>query len=403
MKKNLSIVLSALFFCCMPSYSQADNSNERESRMKALADSIGRQYVPDKRVAVYEIEILDNNGIHILKGTTTDSTAKHALIAAANKQNINVADSIALLPHAGLEGRIYGVISLSAGDMRSKTDFEYEMSTQATLGTPMRILERRGSWSRVQTPDQYIGWMHNMSFAAMTKDEYNEWQRAAKIVFTDFFGFAYQRPDTESQTVSDLVYGSMLRLTDDAGRFYKVAYPNGAEAYVEKNKCALFNDWIESSPLTGESIIAKSLLFMGIPYVWGGTSTKGVDCSGLTKAVYFMHGIVLMRDASQQIHAGQTIDISAGYANLQRGDLLFFGKKGVDGKRDRIRHVGFYMGDNKFIHASGYVRISSLDPTHPDYDERNATEFIKATRIANDNVGTEGVWRITDNDFYKKQ
>ena len=115
-----------------------------------------------------------------------------------------------------------------------------------------------------------------------------------------------------------------------------------------------------------------------------------------------MHGIVLTRDASQQAYTGIQIDISEGYDNLQKGDLMFFGKKGENGKKDRIRHVGFYIGNNEFIHASGSIRISSMDEHKANYDEINTKEFVRATRIVGA-ADTEGIWSIDNNPLYKIQ
>jgi len=99
-----------------------------------------------------------------------------------------------------------------------------------------------------------------------------------------------------------------------------------------------------------------------------------MDCSGFSKTVYLKHGIVLKRDASQQAKNGIPVDISEGYDQLRPGDLLFFGKK-------RVRHVAIYLGNKEFIHAAGYVHISSLDPEQPHYDEGNTTELLSARRI----------------------
>jgi cell wall-associated NlpC family hydrolase len=190
--------------------------------------------------------------------------------------------------------------------------------------------------------------------------------------------------------VSDLVFGNLLKYLGEQGEFYRAAYPGGDTAYVRKSEAKPFREWFAETELTEESILEKALLLKGIPYTWGGTSTKMMDCSGFTKTVFLMNGIVLLRDASQQVNTGISVDISGGYENLRKGDLMFFGKKGENGQKDRIRHVAIYIGDNQFIHESGFARIASLDPTKDNYDEVNAREFVQARRIIGA-VGTEGI------------
>ena len=234
----------------------------------------------------------------------------------------------------------------------------------------------------------------------MTKEEFNLWTTSKKVIFTDYFGFAYSAPDKTSQTISDLANSNILRSEGEQGDFYKVAYPDGKIAYVLKSQSKLFDNWYPSLELSGESIVKTAFTMMGIPYVWGGTSIKGMDCSGFTKQVLFMHGIILMRDASQQVNTGTPVDISKGYTNLQIGDLMFFGKKDKKTGKERIRHVGFYIGNSEFIHASGYIRIGSLDPKKENYDEVNTKEFIRASRVTGA-IDTEGIWSIANNPFYK--
>ncbi|NDV78501.1 C40 family peptidase [Dysgonomonas sp. 511] len=368
--------------------------------LKQLVNQVQDKYIADKRVKVYDVQIKDSITT-ILRGETSDEQAYNELIERSKEIYPAIVNELRLLPSEDLQGKTYGVVKLSVADIREKPDFTSGMATQAILGTPIRILQQDG-WYRIQTPDGYIGWTQDANFHAMTKDEFNTWVEAPKVIFTDYFGFAYKDADKNSQTISDLVEGNILKWEGEKGLFYKVSYPDGKEAYVSKSQAMPYDRWRSSLQLTGESLVKKSLTMMGIPYVWGGASVKGMDCSGYTKQVLFMHGIILMRDASQQVNTGIPVDISDGYDNLRPGDLLFFGKKATETAKQRIRHVGFYIGNHEFIHASGCIRISSLDKDKPNYDERNATELVSARRMVGA-ADTEGVWTIANNPLYKTQ
>ena len=299
------------------------------------------------------------------------------------------------------EAEEYGVVTVSVADARMDARYSAEMGTQLLLGMPLQIIKNDGWW-QVRTPEGYEVWIEKNSFVRMDKDAFNQWVSAKKVIFTDDYGFAYETPDESKQRVSDLVFGNILKWEGESKKFYYVSYPDGRKAYILKKQAHLYDKWKSSIKLSEKSIVETALALKGIPYSWGGTSIKGMDCSGFSKTVFLKHGIILMRDAWQQALTGIPVDISAGYDNLRPGDLMFFGKKATDDTKERIRHVAIYIGNKEFIHASGYIKINSLDPNKPNYDEGNTREFVRASRIIGA-VGGEGIWIIDDNPLYKVQ
>ena len=150
-----------------------------------------------------------------------------------------------------------------------------------------------------------------------------------------------------------------------------------------------------------ESIIATAYSMMGVPYLWAGTSSKGVDCSGLVRTVLFMHDIIIPRDASQQAYVGEHIEIAPDFANVQRGDLVFFGRKATPERKEGISHVGIYLGNKQFIHALGDVHISSMNSVDKNYDEFNTKRLLFAVRFL-PYINKEKGMNTTDNNPYYK-
>src|SRR5690606_40781222 len=134
------------------------------------------------------------------------------------------------------------------------------------------------------------------------------------------------------------------------------------EAYVPTDETQSLESLSGKGVPDWESIRNTAFQFMGRPYLWGGTSGKGVDCSGFTKMVYYLNGLELPRDASQQVRSGVEIPLDENLSRLEPGDRLFVGYKDKDGKKARITHVGIHIGDGWRIHASQRVMVQSLMP-----------------------------------------
>lgn len=346
-----------------------------------LSDSLQHIYAPDKRVALFEVDYSFSGKSVVLRGATTSAKAKAALLRGLAKANYEVTDSLQVLPDAAqLEGKTYGIINLSVANLRVKPDFSSEMMTQGLLGMPIRILQRKG-WYRIQTPDNYITWVHSVGVHPVTKEELTAWNHAEKIVVTSHYGFVYSQPDRASQTISDVTAGDRLKWGGAKGAFYKVIYPDGREGYIPASISMPEKKWRAALRQDAASIIRTARTMMGIPYLWAGTSSKGVDCSGFMRTILFMHDIIIPRDASQQAYVGEHIDVAPDFGNLQPGDLIFFGRKATPERRERVVHVGMYIGNQRFIHSQGDVHISSFDPADKLFDKYNLGRLLFATRV----------------------
>ncbi|MEW6653568.1 MAG: C40 family peptidase, partial [Bacteroidota bacterium] len=339
MIKKIFLILTALL--SITSLAQ-DNKIDKVNKMIEI---VKQQYAPDKRVAVFQVKAGNIDGLITLTGETNLAEAKEKLLAAVKSAGLKTNNEIKLLPAEELQGKIYGLVNLSVANNRTKPNHAEELSTQTLLGTPVKILKKAHGNYLVQTPDLYISWVDDDGITPLTKAKFDEWLHAEKIIYQKEFGFTYSKPDVTSLRVSDLVAGNILVKIADEGNFTKIKYPDGRTAFVEKAFCMNYKDWLERKMPTGADIISTAEKFMGVPYLWGGTSSKGMDCSGFTKTVYFLNGIVLARDASQQVLNGVLVDTHNGFDNLQTGDLLFFGTHATDSTKERITHVAIYYGN----------------------------------------------------------
>ena len=153
-----------------------------------------------------------------------------------------------------------------------------------------------------------------------------------------------------------------------------------------------FVEWKNNVQCSEESISNTAMTFMGLPYLWGGSSSKGVDCSGLVQSVFFRNGLILQRDASLQAQHGVSVDYSGDYGNLKRGDLLFFGSS--ENKVPHVTHVGIYIGNEEYINSSGMVKINSLDSTKVNYRSyMNTLLSVKRIIGADDDLGIVAISR----------
>ena len=381
----------------------ASTENETNAVERRLVE-LRKTTINDLRLNVFAWEI-DATSSTVRLETTLES-ARDAVRKTFESEFPKWRVETMLLPedNAELDGRFFGWANFSTIQIRKEPRYSAELTTQALMGTPVRVLKREGGWALIQNADGYLGYTTVGSVKSATRDEFNRWVDAKKLIWLDAFGSIYSEPDENSEPISDLTAGNVTvwKNEETSGDFYRVETPDGRLGWIRKSGATEWSAWLDANrELSAERLIATAKRFLGTPYVWGGTSAKGVDCSGLTSLSFYLNGFNILRDVSLLQGEGVEVDLTRGRGALKPGNLLIFGSKRADGST-YYRHVAIYLGDDRFIHSATSVRINSLNPDAPDFDRYNASQLIKAVRYVDATEDGSFRW-IGDNSFYRKR
>jgi len=235
---------------------------------------------------------------------------------------------------------MYGICNLSIVPVRAEPSDRSEMVSQLLLGEHFTILENHVKWMKIQIAwDNYVGWISSKQYDIINQAQFEALNVAHPLMVADIAHVIVHQYTKETMAV---VMGSVLP------HYEKHAFFLAKEAYKYEGSLQ------ELAPKNvRHAIVEAAYLYLNSPYLWGGKSPFGIDCSGFTQMVYKLCGVKVLRDASQQ--AQQGIPLSFIEEALP-GDLAFF-----DNEEGKITHVGIVLKDNKIIHASGSVRIDNLD------------------------------------------
>jgi len=229
----------------------------------------------------------------------------------------------------------YGISNLSIVPMRNDAADQSEMVNQILFGEHFKILESRKKWSKIRLAhDSYEGWICNKQWVEISRDDYKQLDKDVATITTDILDII-----TKNQH-QPIVIGSILP-------FYKSGHA------IINTKMYQFDGFTTPGFVKKEKLVENALMYLNAPYLWGGRSPLGVDCSGLTQIVYRLQGIDLPRDAYQQADVGTTLSF---IEESEPGDLAFF-----DDNEGKVIHVGIILEDNHIIHASGKVRVDRID------------------------------------------
>lgn len=230
---------------------------------------------------------------------------------------------------------MFGICNLAIVPLRLEPSDRSEMTSQVLFGDHFKILEQTQKWSRIETGyDGYNGWIDNKQFRIISEAEYNALQHTEPVMNGDLIEFI-AAPNNQLLPIS--LGSSITHLENDS---------LNAEQYH-------FEGLKTSGIKAKGNIVDTAYLYLNAPYLWGGKTPFGIDCSGMVQMVYKLNGYKLLRDASQQATQGEALSF---IEESEPGDLAFF-----DNEEGRIIHVGIIMEDNYIIHAHGKVRIDRLD------------------------------------------
>lgn len=380
MKVTIKFILLTIVIALGVNVTKANESTNK------LLTTIKKTFAPDSRTAICELSAIETNSKLVIKGKVDNNLLKQNVLYSLKKNNIEFIDSINVLEYT--QSKPWAIVKLSIASLRTSGKHAAEMATQAIMGTPVKILEYAGEWIRVQTPDQYIAYVPGNSLHKITQREFDAWRKSTRFIVTEYQSQLTEEPG-DNNTVSDLVLGNILEYKGESGNYIKLATPDGREGYVKKSDVRELNSWAQQS-FNADLINEVAHRMMGSGYLWGGTSTKVTDCSGLVKVSYFANGIILQRDASQQALTGKII-ASENWETAKLGDLLFFGSKS-----GKVTHVGIYLKDGEYIHCSGRVKINSVDPKAKNY---LTTPFLSISRI-DGMIGSKGITTVKDHIWY---
>ena len=329
-------------------------------------------------------------------------------------------------PGAGKDS--LAVVDLSVAHLREAPDYTAEMGTEVLMGAAVKVLERRDYWRKVLCDDGYTAWVNALALKEMDIEEMKAYEASPKLVCLSEYATVHSAPKKSSPMVSDLVRGDVLLVgmaarrgsgyvstvsgrsewgdvpldgtdvrrgsgkgmdaSEKTGRekksscrgFRYVSTVSGRSGWVQKSALMKLEDWKASQRCTGDAVADEALRHLGIPYLWGGASPKGFDCSGLSSFCFRMNGRILPRNASAQARLGSAVDTSGirsgNCSALKRGDLIFFGNP----ETSKVSHVGIYIGEGRMVHASQLVRINSLIDSRPDCYE-NMHRLLAVRRL----------------------
>ena len=340
----------------------------------AVVDEIRLRHAPDPRLAVFEVTVEVRGDTLTLLGATSEpqAAAELRLRAAELTGWASVADQVQLLPEADVDEMVHAVVTASVAPMLAGPSVREPQVSQVVLGNRLIVLRRGGRFLQCRATDGYIGWVHAGYVALMDEGRAKGWE-TGDGPGEPWIALGAEVRDDDNDVMMRLPWGARVLREPDG----LATLPDGRRGRPvgELFPAAVRPLAFEARP---EAVCETARRWLGAPYLWGGVTMGGVDCSGFVQAVYRLHGQVIPRDSDQQSRFGELVEPGDDFAALLPGDLAFFSEEGT-----RVTHVVMSTGGPRIIHSSlgnGGVARNDLMGRRA-YERELRSLFVCARRI----------------------
>ena len=328
-----------------------------QNRIQKIGNHIDRRHIG------FNVESAIENDEIVLKGYVHFPQQKTALMksigemSAVKRGKLGLRSSLKILSKKNFH---FVQVNVPVANIRLEPLKDGEVGTQAFYGSFMICYFSRGRFYFCADRDGYLGYIHKNDVIMKDREHYLRWMngKRGRVIKN------ISRGDVFIPVGAEFISERKNSLTLPDGKTMKA--PSGSVLFQDpaRNKIA-------------ESILKKAKEFTGVPYLWGGKTNRGLDCSGFTQVVYLMRHIPLPRDAAQQINVGRMLGLLGDFSDVLPGDLLFF-----MGSHGRIIHVGISTGGDHFIHATIREGIQETSIFEPDTTgEPFGNHYIMARRV----------------------
>ena len=319
-----------------------------------VIETVRRTHVPDFRSGVFDVQASRRGGTLVLTGQSTHPDAVRELMQQLVSRGILPVDKVVRLPDPGLGEHRHALVRAPVAPLYAEPRLPAPQISQLILGMRVEVLSRRHDWVRLRGEDGYVGWVHGGYLRTGSEDWAYSWERGTAGVSAVSLGA--ELVDDEGRTLAPLPWGA--RLAHHTRAYHLPDGRHGLIANGEVVPIDRLRDWF---PPRGESVVCTARRWLGAPYLWGGLTQLGVDCSGFVQAVLWMHGIALPRDSDLQSAMGARIEQQDPLAAARPGDLVYFAERA-----ERVSHVAISLGGALIIHSAlgnGGVAIDDLNST----------------------------------------